>query len=140
MEHVEKVTVAAPAGHLWSTLVDVESWPRWTESMTEVSVVGGGPLGPGSAVAIRQPGLRAATWTVTEHEPGRSFTWCSATPGLRTVAVHQVQAAPGGSVLTLTVRQSGVLAPLVAVLMGAKVRRFMAMEARGLARAATRTP
>ncbi|MEO7745817.1 MAG: SRPBCC family protein [Actinomycetota bacterium] len=140
MEHVEKVTVAAPAGHLWSALVDVESWPRWTESMTDVRVAGGGPLVVGSTVAIRQPGLRAATWTVTELEPGHAFTWCSATPGLRTVAVHAVEATPEGSSLTLTVRQSGALSPLVAALLGAKVRRFMALEARGLARAATQTP
>ncbi len=70
---------------------------------------------------------------------GLAFTWCSATPGLRTVAVHAVEATPEGSSLTLTVRQSGALSPLVAVLLGAKVRRFMALEARGLARAATRT-
>lgn len=96
--------------------------------------------GAGWKEPSHQPGLRAATWTVTELEPGHSFTWSSVTPGLRTVAVPQVQSSPGGSTLTLTVRQSGALAPLVAVLMGAKVRRFMAMEARGLAKAATRTP
>ncbi len=139
MEHVENIDVAAPVEHLWSTLVDVESWPRWTESMTEVRLTSGGVLGLGSQVAIRQPGLPVNRWNVTEFEPGHSFTWRSATPGLRTVAVHAVEAAPQGSRLTLTVRQSGVLSPLVAVLMGRRVRRFVAMEARGLAAAATRT-
>ncbi len=136
MEHVETITVGAPAERLWASVVDVESWPRWTTSMTEVRVLGGGVLGAGSQVLIRQPGLRVTTWGVTDFEPGRSFTWCSSTTGLRTVAVHSVQAAPQGSSLTLTVRQSGLLSPLVALLMGRKVRRFVAMESRGLAAAA----
>lgn len=77
--------------------------------MTEVRVVGGGALDAGSAVTIRR------------------------------VAVHTADRVPEGSRLTLTLSQSGLASPLVAVLMGAKVRRFVGMEARGLAATAVQT-
>ena len=54
--------------------------------MSDVRVIGGAFPGLGGEVEIRQPGLPVTMWTVTDLEPGRSFTWRAAAPGVRTAA------------------------------------------------------
>ena len=51
----DTVEVDADPSRVWQVLVDVESWPQWTPSMTTVEMVTPQPLGPGSRVAIKQP-------------------------------------------------------------------------------------
>ena len=79
MERLFTTQVDAPADDVWRLFVDVERWPELTESMREVSRIDSGPLRLGSEALIKQPGLARARWKVTELEPGRSFTWETAT-------------------------------------------------------------
>ena len=135
MRHTVTVPVAAPAPVAWAVLTDLSDWPTWTASMREVALEGGFEVG--SSVRIRQPKLPSAQWTITEIEPGRSFTWESTAPGIRSVASHSVTATgSGASELTLSIDQSGQLGNVVAALYGRLTRRYVQMEADGLARAA----
>lgn len=136
MKDTQAVDVLAPPEVLWAVVVDVQRWPRLTESIRSVRPLTEGALAVGSEFEVRQPGLPAAVWTVTALEPGRSFTWVSAGRGVSTVATHRVSLTPGGSTLTLTLDQSGPLAGVVGLLLGRKVRRFVALEAQGLGDAA----
>jgi hypothetical protein len=144
MKYETTVRVAATAGQTWAVLTSLTRWPEWTASMTSVEPLGG-PLREGAEVRIRQPGLAAATWTVDALIPGSSFSWSTAALGVRTTAEHRVVTASdgadgpegsGGADLTLTVRQSGPLAPLVGALLGRRVRRYVDLEAAGLKKAA----
>ena len=80
-------------------------------SYTSVERLSQGPLTVGSAARVRQPGLSAATYTVTELVPEVEFTWSSTTVGVRTTGRHVVQPRPDGrTALRLSIEQSGVLA------------------------------
>jgi uncharacterized membrane protein len=125
--------VGVSAEDLWEVVSAVESWPSWTDSISSVRLVSTGPLGAGSQIRVKQPGMPAMTWHVERWEPGSGFAWVARTPGLRVVADHLVTiAGERQSQLTLVVEYQGVLAGAVGRLWGKRTRRFMDMEAEGL--------
>lgn len=128
--------VAAPAQLVWDLLVDVASWPTWTDSMREVAPLSPGPLGPGARVRVRQPRLPSATYTVRTLEPGRSFSWESAVPGVLTRALHRVDPDGEGCRLTLALDWSGPLAAPVGLVYGRLTRTYLRWEVQGLQRLA----
>jgi uncharacterized membrane protein len=128
----ERVRVDAPPGDVWRVLLDLAAWPTWTRSMRAVTPLDTGPVRVGSTVRISQPGLPVTDWTVDALAPGRSFSWTSRRPGVRTVAEHVVEPDTDGAVVTLVLRQSGPLAGVSARLFGRLVRRYLRMEAHGL--------
>jgi uncharacterized membrane protein len=132
MELVTRIDVAAAPAAVWSALVEVGEWPKWTKSMDSVELLDEGPLRLGSRARIKQPGMPALIWEVTELTEGRSFTWQAKTPGAVTIGRHEVTATADGSSLLLSVEQHGLLAAILKPLTGARVRRFMQMEAEGL--------
>ena len=134
MEFTTSVDIDAPPERVWAVLADVRRWPEWTASMSRVELLEGGPLAVGSTVRVKQPRLRAEVWRVTEFEPGRSFVWVARGGGVTTEAAHRVEPASGGTRVTLGLRQRGPLAPLVRLVGGALVRRYMGLEAAGLKR------
>ena len=132
MRYDTTVDIAAPPEAVWPVLEGVESWPRWTRSMSSVRRSATGPLLAGERVKVRQPGMPPSEWTVTAVEPGASFTWMSKRPGVTTTATHVVAPAGGGSRVTLTVEQHGPFAGLSGVILGGKVRRLVEIEAAAL--------
>ena len=128
------VEIVSEAGKVWETLMDVERWPEWTASITRAERMEAVPLRIGSRVRIHQPRLRPTVWTVTELEPGRSFTWVSRIPGLRTAARHSLEETRGTTQVTLNLRFQGLLAPVLAALTGELNDRYLRMEAAGLKR------
>lgn len=130
-------TVDAPPERVWTILADVQGWPRWTASMREVVI--DGPLQVGAVARIRQPRLPATAWTVTEVVPGRSFTWRSTAPGSLAVGEHEVTATgEATSQVRLALEQSGPLGSLIGLLYRSLTKRYVQMEADGLAAEATR--
>jgi uncharacterized protein YndB with AHSA1/START domain len=133
MDFETTVEIDALPERVWATLVDVERWPEWTASMRELTHLDGQRLAPRSRVRVRQPGMPALVWEVTELEPGHSFAWRSSSPGVTTVGTHVVRpTGPNRVTVTLGVHQSGPLAALVGLLTGARTRRYVRMEADGL--------
>jgi uncharacterized membrane protein len=134
--HVEETAaVAASAEAVWSALVDVEQWPTWTRSMRKITRLDEGPLSVGSRVRIKQPRLAPVVWQVTSLDPGRSFSWTVSTPGQTSVATHAVRPMGAGtSEVQLTFDQTGPLSPMLGVVLGNLTRRYVRMEAEGLAR------
>lgn len=128
--------ITAPATTVWRELMDVERWPQWTPSMSKVERlddVGDGDLALGHRVRISQPKMPTIVWTVTAVEPERSFEWTSTVAGVTTRASHQIQTQPDGrELVTLVVRQTGLLAPVVRLLTGRRTRRYLELEAAGL--------
>jgi uncharacterized membrane protein len=127
------VEIDAPASTVWAVVANVEAWPEWTPTMREVTLRGGGPLGPGSVADIRQPKLPKATWTVTGYEEGHAFTWVGAGPGVRTVADHRVEPLGADRCrVTLSVETTGPLARPFWLLLGGLTERYVATEAASL--------
>jgi uncharacterized membrane protein len=131
MRFEHAVAIAAHADSVWRVIVDVETWPELTESMTSVERVDPGPLTVGSRVKIKQPRLPTTEWVVTECVEGQKFVWESNNAGVRTRAVHSVLEAAGSTTLRLEIEQSGLLSGLVGVLFGAMTHKYLDMEALG---------
>ena len=127
---------AATPDRLWSLASDVERWGDRLPTVDSVRPLAGGPIGTGSRFEVRQPGLPKATWEVTDWQPGRSFTWVSTSPGIRSTAVHTVQEDGDGSRLDLSLAWSGPLARVLELLIGRKAQGMVETEARTFARLA----
>jgi uncharacterized membrane protein len=133
MNYETKVEIEAPAERVWSVLADVERWPEWTASMREVTWLDGTTMEVGSRARVEQPGIPALVWEVSEVEPGSSFTWGASSPGISTFAAHQLKPiGPSRVEVTIGIRLSGPLAPIVGFLSGRRTKRFVQMEAAGL--------
>ena len=131
MEFEYQVTIAAPSDLVWSTLLDVEAWPTWTTSMTWLRAVDEGPLEVGSEVHIKQPGSRAAAWTITKLDAGRSFSWATKS-GVHMEADHEIEPVGEGTQVTLRLTQTGALAKMVGMIGGNAIRKAVQTEGDGL--------
>jgi hypothetical protein len=121
---------------LWSLASDVEHWGVRLPTVYSVRPLGTGPIGAGSRFEVRQPGLPRAVWEITDWREARSFTWVSASPGIRSTAVHSVQQDGAGARLDLTLEWSGLLARVIELLIGRKARGMVETEAATFARLA----
>jgi Polyketide cyclase / dehydrase and lipid transport len=121
-------TEASPAA-MWAVLCDVERWPEWIETYEKVQRSDSGPLAVAKRATIKQKGLPAGQWVVTEYVEGEGFSWTNRQPGVLTIGRHLVApGAGGGSLLTLVLEQSGWLAGVLAWLFGRRVRRYVDLE------------
>ena len=135
MEYTNSIDIDAEPSRVWEVLSDVERWHEWTESVTSVERHDDGPLQVGSTATVKQPKLRPADFEVTVVEPGRRFEWVSKAPGVTSVGDHIVDPRPGGgSRATLVLRQTGLATPVIKLLFGGLIRRYVEMEAAGLKR------
>jgi uncharacterized membrane protein len=131
------VEINAPLDTVWEILVDVDRWPEWTRSISAVKRLDEGAVGVGSRVRIKQPRMTALVWQVAEFEPGVSFTWRTASLGVTIIGTHRLTRTNDERVsVTFGIRQSGALAPMIALLTAARTKRYVQMEADGLKRRA----
>jgi uncharacterized membrane protein len=136
MEHHVTTAVDAPPEAVWDLFVDVARWPEMTKSISSVRREDSGPLRVGSEAIVKQPRLPRVRWRVTELEPGRSFTWEAASPGVTSVGGHTVDLNGQGSVVTISLRVHGPLARPVYALVRGLSQRYLAMETDGFKRTA----
>ena len=130
------VTVAAPPERVWELITDVEGWPALVPTVDAVERLDDGPLAVGSRTRLQQPKLPEAVWTVTELDPGRSFTWASSSPGVAITAGHVVEPHADGSRLSLSVDISGLIAPLGWLMTKSLTKRYVETEAASIKAAA----
>lgn len=127
-----RVHVEAPPATVFDVYADVEGWPTWTASVTEVRRLDTGPLKVGSRARVQQPRLPAGEWTVVDVTPGRSFTWERRGPGLRTVGRHLLQPENSGCLVVAELEHLGVAAPLIAAVTRGLTSRYLRLETDGL--------
>ena len=132
------IEIPAPPDRVWAVMADIERWPEWTPTVTQIQRLDRGPLAVGSRARIRQPKLPAATWQVSELQPGCSFSWVMRSPGVCVTGEHRVEPAGRGTRVTLSIRFSGMLGGLVARLTRGLNQRYLALEAKGLSDAVQR--
>jgi uncharacterized membrane protein len=139
MNHMEQkfsTPCSAPPDQVWPLFLDLDRWPELTESITSLRRLDTGPVRVGSEAVVKQPGLPPARWRVTEIEPGHSFVWATTSTGVTTTGGHYVTASGPGSEITLTLGLAGLLAPVMNLLLGRLVRRYVTMEMEGFRRGA----
>jgi hypothetical protein len=133
MEYDETITTGVEPARAWAAVAAVTTWPQWTTSMTTVAPLDGTDLAVGRRYRVKQPGFPPVVWRVTELRGNDRFSWEARSPGVHTVAYHEVVARPeGGTQITIGVRQTGVLSGLLARLTAARTRHYLELEAAGL--------
>ena len=136
MRYQVSTTIDAPLALVWTQLVDVEQWPRWTTSVDSVHRLDHGPFHLGSRARVQQPKLPTIVWTVTDFQPPRQFTWSVNSPGVTTHGVHVLAPGPDHTTIaTLSIRRTGPLAWLVDKVTEKLTLDYMTLEAAGLKRA-----
>ncbi|HEY6455652.1 MAG TPA: SRPBCC family protein [Steroidobacteraceae bacterium] len=133
-EFVVSCEISASVDDVWAILADVEGWPQWTASISQIALLTPKPFGLKSRVLIQQPRLRKTVWEVTVWDPGHRFQWQSAGLGVRVIADHVLEARHGGTQVNLAVRFNGPLASVIGRLSGHLTRRYVQLEAEGLKR------
>ncbi|CAM4276317.1 Polyketide cyclase / dehydrase and lipid transport [Mycobacterium basiliense] len=127
------VEIDAPPETVWAVFSDVERWPEWTASVTSLVGLDGPALASGKRFEIKQPRMAKLVWTVTEIDPGVSWTWEQRSPGALARARHDVIPQPGGRTLVRQrLDQRGILGALVGRLMANMTKRYLDLEANGL--------
>ena len=126
------IDIDVPADRAWQVMSDIDRWHEWTPSITSIKRLDGDTLAVGKRAVIRQPKFPPALWKVTAIEPGKSFTWESAGPGLRVVGRHSVESTATGSRATLLLDYSGIFGELLARVTRDITERYLELEAKGL--------
>ena len=75
MRYETSTTTAADPARLWAVLSDVERWPERIPTYEEVRRLDDGDLRVGSRAHVKQKGLAAGEWEVSELDEGQTFTW-----------------------------------------------------------------
>lgn len=129
-------TISASSEQVWSVLANVTHWPDWTPTMRSIAPLDqdiNPDLALGRPYRVLQPKLRPAILTVTTLTPGKEFTWESRQPGLRGIAEHRVTAIDDNvTLVTLSMRFTGLIAPLIWPFIRGLVRNYLTQEARSL--------
>jgi carbon monoxide dehydrogenase subunit G len=137
MEYRKSLTVAAEPARVWEVLSDLERWPERIPTYQELRRLDDGELRVGSRAHVKQKGLAAGEWEVSELDEGETFRWTSRQPGVRLVGRHHVTPeSDGTSRLTLELEQNGWLSGVVTLFWGRKVREYVDLEAEALKDAA----
>jgi uncharacterized membrane protein len=126
------IEIDAPAKLVWHVFSDVERWPDWTASVTTLKALDGPDLAVGKRFEIRQPRLPKLVWEVTKLDEGASWTWEQRSLGGRTIAVHEVIAEAGRTLVRQRLDQQGPVGGLVGRLMRGTTKRYLELEAQGL--------
>lgn len=127
------VDILALPHHVWETLLDLEHWPQWTQSVTGIERLDEGPLAIGSRARILQPKLTPAVWQVTElDQRDRVFVWKTGMLGVRLAASHRVDRTEQGARVTLSLTYGGLLGPFMAYQLKDLNWSYLTMEAQGL--------
>lgn len=127
------IEIDAPAETVWAVYADVERWPEWADSVTEIVGLDGPELVVGRRFRIKQPRMPKLVWEVTALDPGVSWVWAQSSPGGSTVAAHEVVSVGAERTLVRqSLEQAGPVGGLVGRLLKRMTRRYLAMECDGL--------
>ena len=124
--------IDAPLQSVWAITRDVTTWPEWTPTVTQILRLDDAPLATGSVVIIKQPGMSAKEWCVTEFWDGRGFTWETDERAIHMSATHELIGVDSGTKSTLRLRISGCLAMLLWPLIYNSARKNLELENIGL--------
>jgi uncharacterized protein YndB with AHSA1/START domain len=111
---------SAPPEKVWRVWSDVDHWPEWNPDMKASRLDGPMRLGTTGNIDTRSGGKHDVV--VTHYEEGRSFELEStALPGTKMAIRATIAPSGSGSRITQGFEPRGVLAPIVAPMMGGAI-------------------
>jgi uncharacterized protein YndB with AHSA1/START domain len=124
-------TKASPA-EVWRVWSDVNTWPEWNPDMKESRLDGPLQLGTTGMINTRSGGKHDVV--VTQFEEGKSFELESTAMPMTKMAIRAtVTPIDGGTRVTQAFEARGLLAPIVAPMMGGMILKTFSKVLDGLA-------
>jgi uncharacterized protein YndB with AHSA1/START domain len=124
-------TKASPA-EVWRVWSDVNTWPEWNPDMKESRLDGPLQLGTTGIINTRSGGKHDVV--VTQFEDGRSFELESTAMPMTKMAIRAtVTPIDDGTRVTQAFEARGLLAPIVAPMMGGMILKTFSKVLAGLA-------
>jgi uncharacterized protein YndB with AHSA1/START domain len=124
-------TKASPA-EVWRVWSDVNTWPEWNPDMKESKLDGPLQLGTTGMINTRSGGKHDVV--VTQFEDGKSFELESTAMPMTKMAIRAtVTPIDGGTRVTQAFEARGLLAPIVAPMMGGMILKTFSKVLDGLA-------
>ena len=124
-------TKASPAA-VWRVWSDVNTWPEWNPDMKESKLDGPLQLGTTGMINTRSGGKHDVI--VTQFEDGKSFELESTAMPMTKMAIRAtVTPIDGGTRVTQAFEARGLLAPIVAPVMGGMILKTFSKVLDGLA-------
>jgi hypothetical protein len=137
MRFEQSIDIDASQQRVGDVLTNLDAWPQRIETVDVVELLTPTPVGEGSGVRLKQPGLPEGAWDVTVWDAPSYFEWRQKSGGVTNIAGHRVEALEEGrSRMTLTLDMRGLLVPIVALFYKGLTNRYMTIEAQGMQRAA----
>lgn len=137
---VEKtLAIDAQPNDIFNVLMDFERWNRWTQSITEMSMLNNDRPGAGAKIRVLQPKLLPAIWTITEILRDKSLTWEKRSFGLTMLSEHLIMNGDKETSMTIRMTYQGPLAGLFYSFTRSLTDRYMTMEINGLKRECERS-
>ena len=130
------VTSSAAPGTFFAEWADMASWPEWNLDTEWVRL--DGPFVEGATGQLKPRGGPTVTFVVARLVEGEEFTDVSTLLGARLTFRHLVDAAPGGTTVSVEATLTGPLAPLWRLVLGKGVRTSMQPDLDRLAERAER--
>ena len=131
-----EILIEADPAVVWALTIDVEGWPRLTPTVTEVTLLDDPPVALGTRARIKQPGQRAAVWTVSRVESGTEFEWWTKVGPVTMTGGHHLERVDRGCVNVLTLEVTGRGSGLVERIVGRRIAKAIDTENRGFKQAA----
>lgn len=133
MQTIERVVINASPAAIWQVLVDVERWPTWTSTVTEVQPITRDGFRVGAKYRVTQPKLRPGIYEVTERVPHQAFTWVQKAPGATMIADHRLTAFDGsGTEVELSFATQGLFGAILGKMYAKTIADYVRTEARSL--------
>ena len=128
----DTIEINAPADRVWQVSTDVESWPKWAPAMEKIRREDSGDFKRGSSALIKQKQMPETRWTVTEINPGHSFSWETRVMGMDMIATHII--TPGEQAVTnlLRIEMDGLTIKLLGFMIKPLVKQSLKQENQGL--------
>jgi uncharacterized protein YndB with AHSA1/START domain len=124
-------TKASPA-EVWRVWSDVNTWPEWNPDMKESRLDGPLQLGTTGIINTRSGGKHDVV--VTQFEDGKSFELESTAMPMTKMAIRAtVTPIDDGTRVTQAFEARGLLAPIVAPMMGGMILKTFSKVLAGLA-------
>ena len=136
MRFEHTIDIDASPEKVWEITLDVESWADHVASIEWIERLDRGPVTLGSRARIKQPGLRALVWTVSQLDREKTFAWGTRVLGMSMTGGHHLEPNGSGTTHTLSIEFSGMPASVLGPVLRRPILSTLTKENRGFKSAA----
>lgn len=130
----EKVNTKASKEEIWAIWQDVQNWPKWDADLEWSTIEG--PFEEGSKGQLKPRGWPVTAFMITKLSCENSFETETCMPFTKVIFEHQIKQVDGKNQIIHTASAKGLLAPILKLTLGRKLKREFIHSLKQLAKLA----